>query len=301
MFLFLGLTSQSNTHMSNLKDMNTALEKVSTVKDIFTLDFVADRTIKNFQAVSGRKDGSNWYQSEILALMQIFNDKPDYMKLDKMSIWGCLMTAARTGLSIAEGDLDLIPYGKILKADRNYRGMRKQLRNMQSVKFVGEAQIVWKDEEFQHDKLNNKVLKHISGTPPKEPTLANMQAAYVRLEFNDGKIADVVMYNHELIGAYNKSKMKGQGGPWAEFPWEMAKKTVIRRANKIYYQPFAKEIPDDQFAKYQVVEDEPVPAKQDEPEEPTPAAEPEPEQPAPPVQEAKVSKKKSNMDSLLEE
>ena len=292
--------------MSNLKNMNTQLEKSTAVKDIFSLDFVQDRTIKNFVAVTGRKDGQNWYESEVLALMQVFADKPAYMKCDKMSIWGCLMTAARSGLSIAEGDLDLVPYGMILKADRNYRGMRKQLRNMPIVKFVGEAQVVWKDDEFEHDKLNNKIVKHVSKDAPKGvPTLDMVKAAYVRIEFQD-RVEDVVMYNHELVAAKSKSKM-GDAGPWLQYVGEMCKKSVIRRANKIHYQASAKPIADDQFAKYEIVDEEletdvahAVTNEQAEQMVKDAQPEPEPIVEATPVQEAKPSAKKSNLKNFLE-
>lgn len=234
--------------MSNLKAINQALEKAKSPKQIFTLEFVQEKAIKNYQAVTGRKDGLNWYESEVLAIMQIFAQKPEYAKCDKMSIWGCLMEAGRKGLSIAEGHVDLVPYnkGQILKAEPNYKGMRKQLRDMEDIKFVDEAQVVWKDEVFEHDKINNVVTKHISQYPPKEATLANIKAAYVRIDFASGP-KYVVMYQHELIAARNKSKNKFEDGPWNQFPWEMAKKSVVKRANKAYYNKTMAELPDDEF------------------------------------------------------
>lgn len=248
--------------MSNLKQMNTALEKAKSPKEIFTIDFVQERAIKNYAAVTGRKDGSNWYQGEVLAIMSILAQKPEYAKADKMSIWGCLMEAGRKGLSIAEGHMDLVPYNKgaILKAEPNYKGMRKQMRDMEEIKFIHEAQVVWMEDVFIHDKLNNKIIKHEAGDPPKDTSLKNIKAAYVRIEFNDDHIADVVMYNHELTVARNKSKNKFEDGPWNITPNEMAKKSVLKRANKIYYNKTQVEIPDDEFAKFKVVEDEPDPA-----------------------------------------
>ena len=245
--------------MSNLKQMNTALEKAKSPKEIFTIDFVQDRAIKNYQAVTGRKDGSNWYQGEVLAIMDIIAQKPDYAKADKMSIWGCLMTAGRKGLSIADGHMDLVPYNKgaILKAEPNYKGLRKQMHDMEEIKFIHEAQVVWESDVFVHDKLNNRISKHESESVPKDTSLNNIKCAYVRIEFKDGHIADVVMYKHELLVAKNKSKNKFEDGPWNVTPGEMCKKSVLKRANKIYYNKTQAEIADDEFSKFKGDDDEP--------------------------------------------
>ena len=58
--------------MSELKVMNQQLEKARSAKEVFSIDFVADRSIKNYEAVTGRKDGNNWYQGEVLAMIKLF-------------------------------------------------------------------------------------------------------------------------------------------------------------------------------------------------------------------------------------
>lgn len=290
--------------MSNLKAMNTALEKARNVKEVFTIDFVAERAIKNYEAVTGRKDAQNWYQKEVLSMMAIFAEKPDLGKCDKMSIWGCLMKAGRLGLSIADGQMDLIPYGQILKAEENYKGMRAQLRNMPSVKFVSEAQVVFKGDEFEHDKLNNRVVKHISKTIPATMSMENIEAAYVRLEFEGGRIADVVMYKPELIAAKNKSKNKAESGPWAQNTGEMCKKSVVKRAKKIYWEPSSSEIVDAEFKQVEADETQDTTHEEVQAVEVTPEPEvAEPVKQEAPVQEAKVVKKgsASNMQALMEE
>lgn len=299
--------------MSNLKAINQALEKAKSPKQIFTLDFVQERAVKNYQAVTGRNDGVNWYEGEVLAIMQIFAQKPEYAKCDKMSIWGCLMEAGRKGLSIAEGHVDLVPYGTILKAEPNYKGMRKRLRDMPEIKFVNEAQVVWKDEPFVHDKINNKVIKHEAGDPPKDTTLNNIKAAYVRIEFNerelyskDGKFVDVVMYQHELIAARNKSKNKSENGPWNLNANEMCKKSVLKRADKAYYNKTMAEVADDQFKATMNLKADPeeetvdTPHEEVEMQEEVPVETVETEEVAEPVKKQEKTKKKSGMSDFLE-
>lgn len=289
--------------MSAIKTMNTALEKAKSVKDVFAVDFVAERSIKNYESATGRKDGSNWYQREVMAMMTIFAEKPDYAKADKMSIWGCLMTAARKGLSIADGHIDLVPYnsGQILKAEPNYKGLREQMRRMPEITFVNEAQVVLKGDAFVHDKLTNKITKH-EGGPSKSITMDNIEAAYVRVEFGD-KFKDIVMYKDELLVAKNKSKNKSEAGPWAQTPGEMCKKSVVKRANKVYFSPPDFEIADSEFSAIPEVEETVEATHTEVREEPEAVKAPEPEVvKTEPAQEAKVTKKgKGNMAALMDE
>jgi recombinational DNA repair protein RecT len=64
------------------------------------------------------------------------------------------------------------------------------------------------------------------------------------------------MYKHELQVARNKSKNKFEDGPWNVTPGEMCKKSVLKRANKIYYNKTQAEIADDEFSKFKVSEEE---------------------------------------------
>lgn len=222
--------------MSNIKSFNQQLEKAKNVKEVFALDFIKDRTIKNYEQIWGRKDGENWYQSEMLHMLTLFAEKPDLARCDKMSMWGALMKCAREGLSVSQGHMDLIAYGNILKAEPNYKGMRHQLRSMPKIKFIGEARLVYKEDEFEFDEKKMEVVVHKRKGAPKSQALDNIIAAYVTLEFADGKNVDVLMWIQEIIAAKNKSKNKSDSGPWAATPWEMAKKTVVKRANKIYFE-----------------------------------------------------------------
>lgn len=223
--------------MSNLKVMNQQLEKARNVKEIFAIDFVRERAIKNYEGTTGRHDGENWFAGEAFHMMSLFAEKPKLAECDKMSIFAALVKAGTTGLSIKHGQIDLIPYGRILKAEPNYKGLRQQLRNMPTIKMVYEASLVMKDDDFEYDELNKKVIKHIKKGAPKTITLADINASYVRMEFTDGHIIDTIMWNFELVKAKSKSKNKGEDSTWDQFPHEMCKKSVVKRANKIYYEP----------------------------------------------------------------
>lgn len=216
--------------------MEQQLAKAGSVKGMLQLPFVKERAIKNYQATTGRKDSENWFQQEAFAMMTIFAEKPDLMKCEPLSIMACLVKAGTSGLRISDGHIDLIKYGNILKAEPNYKGHREQLRRMDTIQSIGEAQLVFKGDEFVEDKLNSRITKH-EGKVPTVITMDVIVAAYVRIKFKDGEVKDVVVYHDELVKARNKSKnLKDEGAPWHQFSGEMCKKVAIHRANKNYYR-----------------------------------------------------------------
>lgn len=222
--------------MSELKRMEQQLVKAGNVKGMLQLGWVKDRAIKNYQATTGRKDAENWFQQEAFAMMSIMAEKPELMKAEPLSIIAALVKAGTLGLRISDGHVDLIKYGNILKAEPNYKGHREQLRRMETIKEVGEGQVVYKGDDFVVDKLNNKIIKHESKAQPEKITLDVIVAAYVRVTFTDGSVKDVVVYHEALVKAKNKSKVKGEDAPWNVWLEQMCKKVPIHRANTIYYR-----------------------------------------------------------------
>lgn len=227
--------------MSNLKAMNQQLEKAGSIKEMLQVPFVKERAIKNFESMTGRKDGENWFQQEAFHVMTLFAEKPDLKKADRMSILACFVKAGASGLSISQGHLDLIMYGNVLKAEVNYHGDREQLRRMPEIKFVGESVLVYKEDKFLFDRKKNKVLEHTGGIP-KVINLDTIEAAYITVEFTDGREVDVMMTNEELRKAKSMSKNKSANGPWETWTGQMCKKSVLRRAHDLYYRAPQREV-----------------------------------------------------------
>ena len=222
--------------MSNLKKMEQQLVQAGSVKGMLQLGFVKQMAVKNYESTTGRKDAENWFQQEAFAMMSIFNEKPELMKCEPMSIVACLVKAGVSGLRISDGHIDLVKYGNTLKADINYKGHREQLRKMADIKEIGEAVVVYKGDEFVEDSLNNLVISHKRSKIPEKITIEIITAAYVKIEFTNGTTKFVVMYHDEIMKAKNKSRNKAEDSPWNQWAGEMAKKTVIHRANKNYYR-----------------------------------------------------------------
>lgn len=222
--------------MSNLKKMDQALISAPSVKAAIQLPFVKEMVTRNYQAITGRKDGENYFASQVFEFLSIAAEKPEWKDCDRFSIMGAMVKTAAWGFSFQDGFVDLIKYGKILKASLNYKGHREQLRQMPTIESVSEAILVLKGETFEWDKANNHVVKHIAGDEDISQKIDNVRYAYVRIKFKDKTQVDVVVSNEELRKAKSKSKMKGDGSVWEEWNGEMCKKVAIHRAHKVYYR-----------------------------------------------------------------
>lgn len=254
--------------MSNLKKMDAALIAAPSVKAAIQLPFVHNMVVRNYEAITGKKDGENYFASQVFEFLSIINEKPDLQKCDRFSMMAALVKTASMGLSLQDGHVDLMKYGTVLKASPNYKGHRELLRRMPTVESVGEGVLVLKGEKFVWDKQNNKVIEHLGGDEETSLKLENIRYAYVRVKFTDGTSADVVVTNEELRKAKSKSKNQGDNSVWDQWTGQMAKKVPVHRAYTIYYKrpavspeldlgDFAKDDTDD-VIEVQHTEDQPV-------------------------------------------
>lgn len=224
--------------MGALQKFEQQIAEAKTIKDVFTLDFVKERFVKNYQAVSGRKDGENRFEQERYAYLEIIADKPELKNVDNFFHFGAIVKAGTTGLSFRDGKLYVIPTGNGgIKVQSSPAGKREQFEMMPEIAKAPEAVLVMEGDKFVHDKLNGKVLEHV--TTDKSVTSISLDkifASYQRLKYKNGEIIDVVVYHDDLVKAKSKSKMKSDQGLWEMWPGEAAKKTATNRAFRLYHK-----------------------------------------------------------------
>jgi recombinational DNA repair protein RecT len=229
--------AEEKTKMMNpLMKLNQEIEAAPNVRSVILL--AQDRFKKNYELVTGKKDGDQRFQSELLNYLEIVNDKPALQNVEKFSHFAAVMKAATTGLSFAsDGHLYPVPIGGKVKVQIGAHGKKEMLRMMKEIKFVNEAVVVMKGDHFVMDKLSGKILEHRS---TKESSTANkledVFGVYTRLEWNDGRITDTFVGHDELVKAKSKSKNLGPGSVWEEWPLEMVKKVSYHRAKKNHYR-----------------------------------------------------------------
>ena len=231
--------------MSNLKKQELELSKARSVKEALQVGFVRERFVKNYEAITGRKDGDNRFQAEVFHYLDLIQDNQKLKDADRFSHFAAIVKAGTTGLSFGkEGQLYPILYGTVVKVQIGAHGKRELLRRMPNVKHIGEGQVVMKGDEFKHDKANNKIVTHIPADAEKALTLDNIRAAYFRIIWKDGDFTDIVVYHDEIIKAKSKSKMQGDNSTWMQWPGQMAVKVAYNRGYKLYYSPPQTEVAD---------------------------------------------------------
>src|SRR6478609_6808886 len=138
--------------MSQLQKFETAIREAKSVKELFQIPDVRDRFVKNYEAVSGRKDGENRLEQERFAYLQIVAEKPDLQKVDNFYHVSALIYAGTTGLSFRDNKLYVYPNGKGgLKVQSSPSGKREMFEMMPEIKRVPEACVVYKGDHLVVD------------------------------------------------------------------------------------------------------------------------------------------------------
>ena len=228
---------QDLAKVNPIQQLERQLAEAKSVKEIFSIDLIRERFIKNYESVTGRKDGENRYNQERFAYLEIIADKPELNKVDKFYHFAAIVKAGTTGLSFRDGKLYVIPTGVGVKVQSSPAGKREQLEMMPTIKRVPEPVLVMKGDHFIHDKMNGVVKEHY--TTDKSSTdikLENIFASYQRIIYKDGTVIDTVVYHDDLVKAKDKSKMKSDQGLWQTWPGEASKKTSTNRSFRLHHK-----------------------------------------------------------------
>ncbi|HEM6088617.1 TPA: recombinase RecT [Streptococcus suis] len=151
-------------------------------------------------------------------------------KCSKESIANALLDMVVQGLSPAKTQCYFIPYGSTLKMTRSYFGTMKVVKQLSNVKDI------WAEVVFEGDvlKIRNdngrKVLEsHETDWTNQDNAIIG---AYCIIEKVDGERILTVMTKKEIDRSWQQSKNKSVQNA---FPQEMAKRTVINRAAKQFF------------------------------------------------------------------
>lgn len=151
-------------------------------------------------------------------------------KCSKESIANALLDMVVQGLSPAKTQCYFIPYGSTLKMTRSYFGTMKVVKQLSDVKDI------WAEVVFEGDvlKIRNdngrKVLEsHETDWTNQDNAIIG---AYCIIEKVDGERILTVMTKKEIDRSWQQSKNKSVQNA---FPQEMAKRTVINRAAKQFF------------------------------------------------------------------
>ncbi len=147
------------------------------------------------------------------------------------SVVNAMLNTVIQGLSPKKRQIYYIPYGNQLQALRSYFGTIAVTKRLPGVKDVY-AVIVYEKDVFEAhlEKDSWKIDKHESRIENADPDA--IKAAYAVIEKEDGSQYIEIMNKKQIDASWNKSKTSKT--VHKEFPDQMAKRTVINRACKMF-------------------------------------------------------------------
>lgn len=230
-------------------------------------------------------NADNAIKSAYLLLQEVTdkNKKPALDVCTRTSISNALMEMVIQGLSPMKKQCAFIVRGDKLCCERQYQGTIALTKRLAALKHHS-AHCIYEDDDFQYTVNNEtgqiKVLKHDQSI--ENINMNKIKAAYAVLVFADDKPNHVeIMSMDQIRQAWQQSDNKGNSPAHKNFPDQMAKKTVINRACKLYIEGSDdSDIWDEEPRQpREVADDAQEISFQDEPEAEKPAAKPKPEKP----------------------
>lgn len=146
------------------------------------------------------------------------------------SVYNALLDMVTQGLSPAKTQCYFIPYGNVVKLTRSYFGTMKVVKQLPEVKDIY-AQIIFKGDDFEAENVDGrwKFVRHKSSWKNQDNPI---EGAYCVIEKTDGEKILTIMTKKEIDKSWAQAKTKNVQN---NFPQEMAKRTVINRAAKQFF------------------------------------------------------------------
>lgn len=171
----------------------------------------------------------------ILSEQETRDKKPVLTVCTQESIANSLLDMVTQGLNPSKSQCYFIPYGDKLNFQRSYLGTVAITKRIPGVKDV-KAYPIYKGDEFEteFDVLTGRL--NIKSYKPKMENVSsqNLIGAFAVIIGEEGILHLEVMTMEQIRQAWNQGQMKGNSSAHKNFAAEMAKKTVINRACKMY-------------------------------------------------------------------
>jgi len=154
----------------------------------------------------------------------------------KESIANCLFDMVIQGLSPAKRQCYFIAYGAQLTLSRSYFGSIAVTKSLKGIKEVF-ANVIYKDDVFEYELDLNTGLKKITKHEQKFQNIDNSKIVGAYAVINrDGLPPYIEIMNMaQITSAWKMGKQRGEGDVHKNFTEEMAKKSVINRACKTFW------------------------------------------------------------------
>jgi len=163
------------------------------------------------------------------------NGKPALECCDRNSIANSLLDMVVQGLSPAKKQCYFVVYGSKLQLMRSYMGTVAVTKRLNGVKDV-KAYCIYEGDEFETTfDVDTATLKVTKYAPKFENIDINkIKGAIAIVVRENGPLHTEIMSMEQIRKSWGQGYAKGEGKIHKNFTEEMAKKTVINRACKMY-------------------------------------------------------------------
>jgi len=180
---------------------------------------------------------SNALKSAWLMLQETVdsNKKPVLQTCTKESIANSLLDMVVQGLSPVKKQCYFIAYGGKLQLSRSYMGTVAVTKRLKGIKDV-KAYCIYEGDEFETEfDVMTATIKITKFNPKFENVdITKIKGAFAVIIGEDGPVHLEIMSMAQIKSAWNQGFAKGNSGAHKNFTDEMAKKSVINRACKMY-------------------------------------------------------------------
>jgi recombination protein RecT len=199
----------------------------ATNRDLVTMDFVQalDVYTPNFAAELPSHIPVERFKRTIVTAVNL---NPDLRQADRRSLFNAAVRCAHDGLYPDGREAALVAYGKQVTYLPMIAGIRKRMRNSGEV-LSAIAEVVYRHDHFRYIKGENPHIEH--EPPPIDKDRGDPVGAYAIIKLTNGEVLREVMTKADVdkIKAVSRS---ARNGPWATWPEEMWRKSVLRRCAK---------------------------------------------------------------------
>lgn len=163
---------------------------------------------------------------------QTRNGESVLVACDKASIANTLLDMVTQGLSPAKNQCYFIPYGNKLQMQRSYFGTVAVLKRLNDIDDV-KAEVIHEGDDFEIG-TNDNMETIVSKFNPKFENLDNdLIGAFAIIKRKDGQLDYTVMTKKQIDQSWSQTRQK-DNKVQKNFSDEMAKRTVLNRAAKMY-------------------------------------------------------------------
>jgi phage RecT family recombinase len=235
---FQSENQKSNSQMANLEqkvNQLSVLQKIDQAQpmQIVNIPEVGNRFKQLYKTIHRSDQADAFFEAEKFHFNKLLNENQRLSSCTKLSLFGCFLDVAVSGLSFDPSfkHLYMVPYGN--KAQVQISGPGElRLRMMQGqIKHVDNPVLVYEGDEFSFGTVNGQfVVNHMANLAKRTNKIL---AGYLKITRNDGSVDYKVMTAEELEQLRKFSKDPNSKA-WTDGYKGMFETKLIKHAFKNY-------------------------------------------------------------------